>query len=435
MTGAASLRAFVAMRIGEAETDRLFERTLSPVLRDLGLTPIRIDRVDFNDDIDDRIISEIRRADVVIADLTFARPSVYYEGGFATGLGKPVIYTARRDHLHPRDSDPLGNLRVHFDLQMKNIIAWSEPESPSFRKTLARRVRNVVAPLLRHRQEHAEARAARREFLSLPLAERLESSAEMVRTWLVEDGYELADLASYDSHRYRQSSMLTPPLAPYQRVPDSILARGFVGTRLSPGMIDAVWVRVEQSFPLATLKPMNTLLEFAPPHDMNPRPHLHPNRILEHVVLVSLQPLPAARMHTAFTSFQQQDDGSLVASFQHFVPATRIDEISLLVGRFPYGPGLWRAMAFKPNEKGKGYSSGTEYDIVNGVIRRQIPGWVSVFPPTKQSRATQYEVLGKTKLLPRKVVVHVIDGVDSVPAIQAALLAARERFRRSRTRH
>jgi hypothetical protein len=47
----------------------------------------------FKNRIDDRIIAEIRLARFVIADVTGARPSVYYEAGFADGLGTPVIWT------------------------------------------------------------------------------------------------------------------------------------------------------------------------------------------------------------------------------------------------------------------------------------------------------------------------------------------------------
>jgi nucleoside 2-deoxyribosyltransferase len=84
----------------------------------------RVDRIEHNDDIDDRIIAEIEKADLVITDLTYARPSVYFEAGYAQ-RAIPVVYTVRGDHFRARDADPHGNRQVHFDLKMRNIIAWS----------------------------------------------------------------------------------------------------------------------------------------------------------------------------------------------------------------------------------------------------------------------------------------------------------------------
>jgi hypothetical protein len=94
------------------------------------------------------------QADFCIADLTYARPSVYYEAGYLTGSDKPVIFVARSDHFRARDSDPEGNLRVHFDLQMKNIIAWNAPNK-TFQRRLSKRI-SLVLRLLAKRQKLEE---------------------------------------------------------------------------------------------------------------------------------------------------------------------------------------------------------------------------------------------------------------------------------------
>ena len=73
-----------------------------------------VDRIEHNDNIDTRIISQTEAADLVIADLTYARPSVYFEAGYAQ-RAIPVIFTARSDHFTERDNDPNGNRHVHFD--------------------------------------------------------------------------------------------------------------------------------------------------------------------------------------------------------------------------------------------------------------------------------------------------------------------------------
>jgi hypothetical protein len=48
-----------------------------------------------------------------------------------------------------------------------------------------------------------------------------------------------------------------------------------------------------------------------------------------------------------------------------------------------------------------------------------------VFSPTEKSHATQYEALGNTDLASRKVVIHVIEGVDSA---SGAILTGHNRF-------
>src|ERR1043165_9807243 len=122
------MKCFVASAFGHDDVDAIYDDCIVLILKKLSVVPLRVDRVDHNEDIDNKIFELLDSADFVIADLTYARPSVYYEAGYAAGKSKPVIYIAKRDHFKARDNDPHGNYRVHFDLQMKNIISWSEPD-------------------------------------------------------------------------------------------------------------------------------------------------------------------------------------------------------------------------------------------------------------------------------------------------------------------
>ena len=142
------MNCFVASAFDHEDVDAIYDHAIHPVLKELKLHPFRVDRVEHNEDIDDRIFRLIDQSQLCIADLTFARPSVYYEAGYAFGSGKPVIYIARRDHFRAREDDEAGNLRVHFDLQMKNIIYWTNPND-AFRKRLRSRLKHVLRPLLR----------------------------------------------------------------------------------------------------------------------------------------------------------------------------------------------------------------------------------------------------------------------------------------------
>jgi nucleoside 2-deoxyribosyltransferase len=125
-TGAdrAAITCFVAMPVGRPDVNTLYDRQINRVLRQLHIRPVFMGRLEHNDNIDTRIIEEIKKCDFAIADLTYARPSVYYEAGFAE-RSVYVIYTCRADHFKPKADDKEGNLQVHFDLRQKNIVSWS----------------------------------------------------------------------------------------------------------------------------------------------------------------------------------------------------------------------------------------------------------------------------------------------------------------------
>jgi nucleoside 2-deoxyribosyltransferase len=123
------------MAFRRGETDKVYDNLIVPLLRKKKITPVRVDRQEHLDDINNKIISELKQSDFAIADLTFARPSVYYEAGFAQRC-IPVIHTSRRDHFHPKPDDKFGNFKIHFDLQMKNIIPWSNASDKNFIKNL-----------------------------------------------------------------------------------------------------------------------------------------------------------------------------------------------------------------------------------------------------------------------------------------------------------
>jgi hypothetical protein len=158
---------FIASAIGRPDVDDILDRAVIPVFDALHIRGSRVDRVEHNDDIDETIFHLIDEADFCLVDLTYARPSVYYEAGYAVGSGKPVIFIARSDHFSAKVDDPQGLLRIHFDLQMKNIIPWSAPTGP-FRERLRRRVNHVVRPILRKASQSEKQEDERRQFGKLP---------------------------------------------------------------------------------------------------------------------------------------------------------------------------------------------------------------------------------------------------------------------------
>lgn len=67
--------------------------------------------------IDDRILAEIRASSILIADYTLHRHGVYYETGFAQGLGLPIIWTCRKDDINS----------LHFDVRQWPMLDWEIP--------------------------------------------------------------------------------------------------------------------------------------------------------------------------------------------------------------------------------------------------------------------------------------------------------------------
>ena len=113
-----------------------FEHGIEPAIKDTGFNPLRIDRKEHINKIDDEIIAELRRSRFIVADFTHgkdgARGGVYYEAGFAHGLNLPVIFTCREDAVET----------LHFDTEHYNHIVWSNPME--LREKLKNRILAVI---------------------------------------------------------------------------------------------------------------------------------------------------------------------------------------------------------------------------------------------------------------------------------------------------
>jgi len=186
------LKCFIASAFGHADVDQIYDEVIRPVTKKLGFTPRRVDRVEHNEDIDDKILSLMEDSDLCIADLTYARPSVYFEVGHMAGCGKPVVYICRSDHFRQKLDDPHGNLRVHFDLQMKNIIPWTQPNE-SFKKRLTSRLKHVRQPILRQLARREELSLAKSAFQALSTKQELEALRKTGAALLKRRRYTLPD--------------------------------------------------------------------------------------------------------------------------------------------------------------------------------------------------------------------------------------------------
>lgn len=127
-------QCFVAMWFDESMWPA-FRHGFVPGIERAGYKPLRIDMVEHTGKIDDRIIAEIRRSGLLVADFTGQRGGVYFESGFAMGLGIPVIWTCR-----DTDVD-----KLHFDTRQYNHIVWSADNLADLADKLTYRIQ-AVAP-------------------------------------------------------------------------------------------------------------------------------------------------------------------------------------------------------------------------------------------------------------------------------------------------
>lgn len=98
-----------------------------------GYKALRMDLKEHNQKICDAIIAEIRKSRFLVADFTGHRGGVYFEAGYALGLGIPVIWTCREDELE----------KTHFDTRQYNHVVWKD-EKDLFVK-LKRRIEATIS--------------------------------------------------------------------------------------------------------------------------------------------------------------------------------------------------------------------------------------------------------------------------------------------------
>jgi hypothetical protein len=108
-------KAFVATAFTDVMA-QVYDLGIRPALIAAGYEPYRVDRDHFSEKIDDRIMAELRRCALLVADFTAQRPNVYFETGFALGLGVPVVWTVNSADVNT----------LHFDVRQYPCLVWSD---------------------------------------------------------------------------------------------------------------------------------------------------------------------------------------------------------------------------------------------------------------------------------------------------------------------
>jgi nucleoside 2-deoxyribosyltransferase len=306
------MRCFIAMAFGRKETDKTYGKLIAPTLRHLKIAPVRVDRIEHLEDINNKIIVELNKCDLALADLTYARPSVYFEAGYAQ-RAVPVVYTCRADHLSGRADDQFGNFRVHFDLRMKNIIPWSSPNYAEFRRKLERRMKRAVLPIFLDKKMKDVQEASARKFAALSLHERIRRLIATSRSVLKLAGFASPSLIFYTRHQNGQFSYLV------ERVKARLdsLSPGFLVTRQANGTTRAMLLHVAPSLTQSLLTNLDLNLLPHPVYNLNPRGRLR--LLVEHLIVCSFRQVPISRIQTCLPHFHLNRDS------REFEWASRVD--------------------------------------------------------------------------------------------------------------
>jgi nucleoside 2-deoxyribosyltransferase len=130
-----SSQVFVAMSFSP-EHAYIYDDAIKVAIGDCQYKPMIIREKEYNDGIMDNIIAEIRQSRFLIADYTGNKNGVYYEAGFATGLGLNVIKCVHEDQVK---ADITPDLKIHFDVQHLNFIVWKN--AGELRRKIVNRIR------------------------------------------------------------------------------------------------------------------------------------------------------------------------------------------------------------------------------------------------------------------------------------------------------
>jgi hypothetical protein len=132
---------FCAMWFDESVRN-IWTDAIRPAIEDAGYKPVIMHEHnnEHNNKIDDEMIAMIRRSKFMIVDFTHGksgmRGGVYYEAGYAEGLGLKVICTCRKDLV--------DNNEIHFDNRQSNFILWEDGKSDELRKAVQMRIERTI---------------------------------------------------------------------------------------------------------------------------------------------------------------------------------------------------------------------------------------------------------------------------------------------------
>lgn len=128
--------AFMAMQFNDPTLDKIVNDHFRRAVERTGFTLRRLDDQPRAGIIDNILRVEIRRARVMICDLTHRNPGAYWEAGFAEGIGIPVVYTCEHGAMSAKT--------LHFDTRNCTVVPWTEAEPEKAADMLTATIRNSL---------------------------------------------------------------------------------------------------------------------------------------------------------------------------------------------------------------------------------------------------------------------------------------------------
>ena len=144
-------------RIGEGDQcfiamwydDKIMEyynEFIAPAVKDSGFEPYLVAKDPHDERIDNHIIGQIRKSRFMIADLTGGRGGVYYEAGYAQGIGLPVMWCCNKEWSTlvpilegpdlreiPKEGETVTcekwSKLLHFDIRQLPFNFWKDGEN------------------------------------------------------------------------------------------------------------------------------------------------------------------------------------------------------------------------------------------------------------------------------------------------------------------
>lgn len=136
---------FVISPIGEADSierkhaDLVLTALIEPAIKELNLEVVRADKISKPGLITGQVIDHIARAKLVIADLSFGNPNVYYELALRHAVRKPVVQIIRTGDKLPFD---VGQYRT-VEINMTDIYVLV-PQIDLHRQEITRQARAAI---------------------------------------------------------------------------------------------------------------------------------------------------------------------------------------------------------------------------------------------------------------------------------------------------
>jgi len=130
-----SKKAFMAMPFNNPTLDEVYKH-FKLAITQTGFDLLRIDERPKAGLIDDRLRVEITTSRFLIAELTDENHGVYWEAGFAEGLGRPVIYTCEKTYFE--------KVKTHFDTNHHLTVIWEENKIDEALEKLKATVRTTL---------------------------------------------------------------------------------------------------------------------------------------------------------------------------------------------------------------------------------------------------------------------------------------------------